>query len=184
MHSSKEHVLALIIPTTEADEFRRVRIAQCRLTQAELAEALGMSQQTISRYERGGLEIPITVGLALEAIQKRGRGPVRAQMQWDIPHRRANWRELRHRNQERLYNVVRILTREATPENLATATQLAHKDLARKGAKHIRPMTKEEREEQGWPPHAGTPQKEPDGQFYLYRGYTGLRRLQDVHDER
>jgi transcriptional regulator with XRE-family HTH domain len=87
--------LALHIPTQDPHEFRRVRVQVCRLTQAELAEALQMTQQTISRYERGILVIPVSAALALEALARRHRGGVRDQMQWNTVSRRASWRKLK-----------------------------------------------------------------------------------------
>lgn len=86
--------MAIIVPTTDPSEFRRIRVQTCRLTQTELAEALRMTQQTISRYENGALMIPTTVGLAIEALSKRRRGRVLAEMQWERPARRTGWHKL------------------------------------------------------------------------------------------
>jgi len=86
--------LPLIIHTIDPSEFRRVRVQVCRLTQTELAEVLHMTQQTLSRYENGGLAIPVTVGLAMEALSKRRRGKVMAEMQWKRPARRNGWHYL------------------------------------------------------------------------------------------
>ena len=39
------------------------------LTQAELAEKLGLNPNTVSRYENGDLKIPKTVELAIEHLK-------------------------------------------------------------------------------------------------------------------
>lgn len=43
------------------------------LTQAELANELGLNPNTISRYENEDLPIPKTVELAMEALEKRNK---------------------------------------------------------------------------------------------------------------
>lgn len=40
-------------------------------TQAELATELGIQANTVSRYETGDLNVPKTVELAMEALEKR-----------------------------------------------------------------------------------------------------------------
>jgi transcriptional regulator with XRE-family HTH domain len=53
-------------------ELRKRRL-QLGLTQAELAEQLGMARNTITRYERGFLPtVPKYVALAIEALTARG----------------------------------------------------------------------------------------------------------------
>jgi transcriptional regulator with XRE-family HTH domain len=43
------------------------------VTQAELAALLGLNQSTISRLERGSLEVDARTALALEALSARGQ---------------------------------------------------------------------------------------------------------------
>jgi len=47
---------------------RRERLG---LTQANFAEAIGISANTVSRYETGTMEIPKSMDLILEALEKR-----------------------------------------------------------------------------------------------------------------
>jgi transcriptional regulator with XRE-family HTH domain len=54
----------------EAKEFKRKRMS-LGLTQVELAEILDVKSNTVSRYETGLLNIPKTVELALEALERR-----------------------------------------------------------------------------------------------------------------
>jgi putative transcriptional regulator len=51
-------------------EFKIKRVI-LEMTQAQLAEALGVQSNTVSRYETGDLKIPKTVELAMEALEKR-----------------------------------------------------------------------------------------------------------------
>lgn len=46
------------------------------VTQAELAAMLGLNQSTISRLERGALEVDARTALALEALTVRARGSI------------------------------------------------------------------------------------------------------------
>lgn len=50
-----------------AKEFKRKRMS-LGLTQAGLAEMLGVSANTVSRYETGLMDIPKVVELALETV--------------------------------------------------------------------------------------------------------------------
>ena len=52
----------------DADELKEKRKA-LEMTQAQLAEALGVNIMTISRWERGVRSIPPHLSLALEAIE-------------------------------------------------------------------------------------------------------------------
>lgn len=45
-------------------------------TQAELAAMLGLNQSTVSRLERGDLEVDARTKLALEALTARGRAAI------------------------------------------------------------------------------------------------------------
>ncbi len=54
----------------DADELREKRKA-LEMTQAQLAEALGVNIMTISRWERGLRSIPPHLPLALEAIEAK-----------------------------------------------------------------------------------------------------------------
>jgi len=47
---------------------RRERLG---LTQTELAETVGISANTVSRYETGAMVIPKSMDLILEALEKR-----------------------------------------------------------------------------------------------------------------
>ncbi len=47
---------------------RRERLG---LTQTSFAEAIGITANTVSRYETGSLEIPKHMDLVLEALEKR-----------------------------------------------------------------------------------------------------------------
>ncbi|MGI8882838.1 MAG: helix-turn-helix domain-containing protein [Pyrinomonadaceae bacterium] len=52
------------------DELKKRR-ERLGLTQAALAEKIGVVPNTVSRYETGSLEIPIHLDLVLEALEKR-----------------------------------------------------------------------------------------------------------------
>jgi len=52
------------------DDIREIR-RTLEMTQAELAEALGLNQSTISRLESGALILDARTRLAIEAIQAR-----------------------------------------------------------------------------------------------------------------
>ena len=52
------------------DELKKRR-ERLGLTQAALAEKIGVVPNTISRYETGSLEIPVHMDLVLEALEKR-----------------------------------------------------------------------------------------------------------------
>jgi DNA-binding transcriptional regulator YiaG len=56
------------------EEFKRIR-KRMRLTQAELARALGVSRAAVSRWESGERSIDSVLVLALEHLAERG--PVR-----------------------------------------------------------------------------------------------------------
>jgi transcriptional regulator with XRE-family HTH domain len=59
----------------ESDELKEKRAA-LGLTQAQLAEILGVKPNTVARWERGLLPVPRTVELAMETverIQKKGK---------------------------------------------------------------------------------------------------------------
>lgn len=59
-----------------AAEFRALR-QRLGMTQAQLAEALGLVPRTISSYETGAYEIPRVVELACEALlAAKGRRPL------------------------------------------------------------------------------------------------------------
>ena len=53
----------------EGEELKQKRDA-LGMTQAQLAESLGVKPNTVARYERGVLVIPQTVALAIETIQR------------------------------------------------------------------------------------------------------------------
>lgn len=53
------------------DAIKQTRTA-LGVTQAELAALLGLNQSTISRLERGALEVDARTALALEALKARG----------------------------------------------------------------------------------------------------------------
>ena len=53
-------------------ELRSWRLAK-GLTQARLAEALGVRSMTVARWEWGALRIPALLPLALEALENRMR---------------------------------------------------------------------------------------------------------------
>jgi transcriptional regulator with XRE-family HTH domain len=59
----------------DADELREKRKA-LEMTQAQLAEALGVNIMTISRWERGLRSIPPHLPLALEAIEVKQKKKV------------------------------------------------------------------------------------------------------------
>jgi transcriptional regulator with XRE-family HTH domain len=52
------------------DELKKRR-ERLGLTQAGLAEKIGVVPNTVSRYETGSLEIPVHMDLVLEALEKR-----------------------------------------------------------------------------------------------------------------
>jgi len=54
----------------DADELKEKRKA-LEMTQAQLAEALGVNIMTVSRWERGLRSIPPHLSLALEAIEAK-----------------------------------------------------------------------------------------------------------------
>jgi len=58
----------------EGSDLREKRRA-LNLTQAELAEQLGVKANTVTRWENGVLKVPRVVELAMEAL---GRNPVQA----------------------------------------------------------------------------------------------------------
>jgi transcriptional regulator with XRE-family HTH domain len=49
----------------------RIKRATLDLTQAELAELLGVQPNTISRYETEDLKIPKAIELALETVERK-----------------------------------------------------------------------------------------------------------------
>lgn len=51
----------------------KVARAELEMSQADLAKALDVNSNTISRYERGDLEIPRTVELAIDGLLCRQR---------------------------------------------------------------------------------------------------------------
>jgi transcriptional regulator with XRE-family HTH domain len=53
----------------ESDELKEKRIA-LGLTQAQLAEILGVKPNTVARWERGLLAVPRTVELAMETVER------------------------------------------------------------------------------------------------------------------
>lgn len=57
------------------DAIRQTR-RELGVTQAELAALLGLNQSTISRLERGALEVDARTALALEALTVRARGAI------------------------------------------------------------------------------------------------------------
>jgi transcriptional regulator with XRE-family HTH domain len=59
----------------DADELKEKRKA-LEMTQAQLAEALGVNIMTISRWERGLRSIPPHLSLALEAIEAKQKKKV------------------------------------------------------------------------------------------------------------
>lgn len=63
-------ILMVYFLTMDAKSFKKKR-AIIGLTQQELAGALEIAANTVSRYETGNLDIPKTVELALEALEKR-----------------------------------------------------------------------------------------------------------------
>jgi transcriptional regulator with XRE-family HTH domain len=60
----------------DGDELRKKR-QELEMTQAELAEALGVNVTTVSRWERGLRSIPSHLLLALEAIETKRKGKAR-----------------------------------------------------------------------------------------------------------
>jgi transcriptional regulator with XRE-family HTH domain len=59
----------------DADELKGKRKA-LEMTQAQLAEALGVNIMTVSRWERGLRSIPSHLSLALEAIEAKHKKQV------------------------------------------------------------------------------------------------------------
>ena len=59
----------------DADELKEKRKA-LEMTQAQLAEALGVNIMTVSRWERGLRSIPPHLPLALEAIEAKQKKKV------------------------------------------------------------------------------------------------------------
>jgi len=55
---------------TEAMDLRAIRV-ELKLSQAALAERLGVTQATISRFESGDLKLDQRTKLAIEAIRQR-----------------------------------------------------------------------------------------------------------------
>jgi DNA-binding XRE family transcriptional regulator len=51
----------------------KVARAELEMTQADLAIALDMNSNTVSKYERGDLDIPRTVELAIDGLLCRQR---------------------------------------------------------------------------------------------------------------
>lgn len=54
---------------------KRMKVARAELemSQADLAKELDINSNTVSRYERGDLEIPRTIELAIEGLLCRQR---------------------------------------------------------------------------------------------------------------
>ena len=59
-------------------EFKIKRVT-LDLTQAQIAEELGIAANTVSRYETSDLPIPKTVELAMEALEKRAKEAVESE---------------------------------------------------------------------------------------------------------
>jgi transcriptional regulator with XRE-family HTH domain len=58
----------------EGDELKDKRIA-LGLTQAQLAEILDVKPNTVARWERGLLDVPRTVELAMETVDRMYKKP-------------------------------------------------------------------------------------------------------------
>lgn len=54
----------------EGNELKQKR-ENLALTQAELAEILGVKPNTVARWERGILSVPKTVELAMETVERK-----------------------------------------------------------------------------------------------------------------
>lgn len=68
-----EDILAELPIIEDGQELRKLRTKHLNWTQTELAQALGVTNNTVSRWERGQLKIenPLMLGLALEALVER-----------------------------------------------------------------------------------------------------------------
>ena len=71
--ASFDDIVAELPVIEDGAEIKEIRTKHLNWTQQELAQALGVNNNTISRWERNMLRIenPIMVGLALEALVGR-----------------------------------------------------------------------------------------------------------------